>query len=147
MSQILHNDSEPIYTLSIAAKLSNTPAHSIRQYIDKGLLIPYKKDTNRHLFSAYDIQRLIWIKKSIEERGLNFAGIKTQLALIPCWKITGCKSKSRNTCDAYYSNDQPCWLASEKGKECKNKECRLCEVYRLMLPDTDVKAVFKRFMV
>ena len=33
---------DPVYTLGIASKLSGIPAHSIRQYIDRGLLIPYK---------------------------------------------------------------------------------------------------------
>ena len=32
-----NNSSEPVYTLAVASKLSLTPAHSIRQYIDKGL--------------------------------------------------------------------------------------------------------------
>ncbi|WP_346862410.1 MerR family transcriptional regulator [uncultured Draconibacterium sp.] len=146
MTQLLHTNSEPIYTMSIAAKLSGTPTHSIRQYIDKGLLLPFKKDTNRHLFSNYDIQRLIWIKKRIENNGLNFAGIKTQLALIPCWKITNCKSQSKQNCDAYTSYDEPCWQASKKGKECKNKECRLCDVYQSIEANTEVKAILQQFI-
>ncbi len=146
MSQLIHNDSEPIFTLSIAAKLSNTPPHSIRQYIDKGLLLPYKKDTKRHLFSNSDIQRLIWIKTNIEKRGLNFAGIKSQMALIPCWRITNCSPQSRKNCEAYSSGEEPCWQASEKGQECKNKECRLCEVYLLLNNDTGIKDVLRKLI-
>jgi len=33
----------PVYTLSVTADLSGIPDHSIRQYIDKGLIIPFKK--------------------------------------------------------------------------------------------------------
>jgi len=146
MTTLSHKHTEPIYTLSVAAKLSNTPPHSIRQYIDKGLLLPYKKDTKRHLFSDSDVERLIWIKKNIEERGLNFAGIKSLLAMLPCWKITNCKIKSRKKCEAYTSFEAPCWQASEKGQECKNKECRLCDVYLLIKPDTEVKAVLQQLI-
>ena len=35
---------DPIYTLAVASRLSETPTHSIRQYIDKGLIIPLKTD-------------------------------------------------------------------------------------------------------
>ena len=103
MTTLSHKHTEPIYTLSVAAKLSNTPPHSIRQYIDKGLLLPYKKDTKRHLFSDSDVERLIWIKKNIEERGLNFAGIKSLLAMLPCWKITNCKMACANVEDGQLS--------------------------------------------
>jgi DNA-binding transcriptional MerR regulator len=33
---------------------SGIPVHSIRQYIDKGLIIPFKKESNRNLFSQVD---------------------------------------------------------------------------------------------
>jgi hypothetical protein len=40
----------PVYTLSVTADLSGIPVHSIRQYIDKGLMIPFKKESSRNLF-------------------------------------------------------------------------------------------------
>lgn len=46
MSEILHEDSVPVYTLGITSKLSNTPLHSIRQYIDKGLIRTRQKPTD-----------------------------------------------------------------------------------------------------
>ena len=44
----------PLYTLGIASQLSEIPAHSIRQYIDEGLIIPFKLESKRHLFSQQD---------------------------------------------------------------------------------------------
>ena len=32
---------QPVYTLGVSAQLADIPAHSIRQYIDNGLLIPF----------------------------------------------------------------------------------------------------------
>ena len=80
----------PVYTLSIASTLSGIPVHSIRQYIYKGLIIPYKKESNRNLFSQVDILRLKYIHKLLVEDGLNIAGIQSILALIPCWAIRKC---------------------------------------------------------
>ncbi|MCE4564397.1 MerR family transcriptional regulator [Maribellus sp. CM-23] len=146
MSGVIVSDNEPLYTLSIAAKLSQTAQHSIRQYIDRGLLIPHKKESRRHLFSNSDIQRLIWIRKCLEENGLNFAGIKAKLALIPCWKITNCSLVSRKNCDAYYSSSHPCWVASQKGEECKNRDCKMCEVYRSITANIELKSLLRKYL-
>ena len=133
----------PLYTLSIAANISGIPGHSIRQYIDKGLIIPFKKESNRNLFSKVDILRLNYIQKLLDEGGLNIAGIRSLLALIPCWAITGCSLAERETCQAYQSDAIPCWEASEKGTLCKNTNCRECEVYRIVENYPDVKSFLK----
>lgn len=73
MAEVKLDKTEPIYTLSVAARLSDTPQHSIRQYINKGLIIPLKTKTNRHLFSEVDISRLLCVRKYLIEKGLNIA--------------------------------------------------------------------------
>jgi MerR family transcriptional regulator/heat shock protein HspR len=143
MSELLNKKTDPIYTLGIASKLSSTPQHSIRQYIDKGLIIPFKTETKRHLFSDTDVNRLLWIKKQLNDKGLNFAGIKSLYSLIPCWKMKPCTVKARNECDAYNSTDFSCWEASNKGTTCKNEDCRSCEIYQLSGPDLNIKSILK----
>jgi len=133
----------PVYTLSTTSTLSGIPVHSIRQYIDKGLIIPFKKESNRNLFSQVDILRLKYILKLLNEYGLNIAGISTLLALIPCWAIRECSAKERETCQAYHGDINPCWKASEKGTLCKNTNCRECEVYRIVENYPDVKSFLK----
>lgn len=133
--------SRPVYTLSIASHLSNVPGHSIRQYIDRGLLIPYKLDSKRHLFSANDISRLRHIQILINEKGLNFAGIRALMAMVPCWAIRNCSESDRQSCQAYTSDYFPCWEASEKGTLCKNVNCRECEVYKRISEEQDPKSV------
>jgi len=133
----------PVYTLSTTSTLSGIALHSIRQYIDKGLIIPFKKDSNRNLFSQVDILRLRFIHKLLDEDGLNIAGIRTLLALIPCWAIRKCSDEERVTCQAYQSNAYPCWEASEKGILCKNGNCRECDVYRIVENYPDIKSFLK----
>ena len=120
---------EPIFTLAVASRLSNIPTHSIRQYIDKGLIIPFKTDTNRHLFSEIDIIRLKNIHSWLNQDGLNVAGIKFLHALVPCWSIRECDDETRENCEAYYGKNQPCWEASQKGALCRSSDCKSCEVY------------------
>jgi len=133
----------PVYTLSVASNLSGIPVHSIRQYIDKGLMIPFKKQSSRNLFSQVDILRLKYIHRLLENDGLNIAGIKTLLALIPCWAIRHCSNEEHEKCQAYISETNPCWEASEKGTLCKNTNCRECEVYRSVENFPDLKSFIK----
>jgi len=137
---------DPVFTLSVASRLSGIPIHSIRQYIDKGLIIPYKKDTSRHLFSEVDINRLRKIRSLLDDQGLNVAGIKSLLALIPCWAMRSCSMDERSNCEAYGSVTNPCWEASEKGQKCRNINCRECEVYSSLDEHKDVKDVVKQFI-
>jgi MerR family transcriptional regulator/heat shock protein HspR len=133
----------PVYTLSVTADLSGIPDHSIRQYVDKGLIIPFKKESSRNLFSQVDILRLKYIHKLLDEDGLNIAGIRTLLALIPCWAIRHCSDEEREKCQAFMSVTYPCWEASEKGTLCKNTNCRECEVYSIAEHHADLKSFFK----
>jgi MerR family transcriptional regulator/heat shock protein HspR len=133
----------PVYTLSTTAGLSGIPVHSIRQYIDKGLIIPFRKKSNRNLFSQVDILRLKFIHKLLDEEGLNIAGIKTLLALIPCWAIRECSDEEREECQAFHSDAYPCWEASEKGTLYKNTNCRECEVYRIVENYPGIKSFLK----
>ncbi len=143
MENSLVESTTPVYTLSTTSTLSGIPVHSIRQYIDKGLIIPFRKESNRNLFSQVDILRLRFIHKLLNEDGLNIAGIKTLFALIPCWAIRECSAAEREKCQAYHSDADPCWLASDKGTLCKNTNCRECNVYRIVENYADVKSFLK----
>ena len=133
----------PVYTLSTTSALSCIPTHSIRQYIDKGLIIPFKKESGRNLFSEVDILRLKFIHKLINDDGLNIAGIRALLAIIPCWAIRDCSDEEREKCQAFNSDRYPCWEASEKGTLCKNTNCRECDVYRIVENYPDIKSFMK----
>ena len=139
------NSTHPIYTLKVASELSGTSVYSIRKYIDKGLLLPFKTATNRHLLSEVDIKRLICIRSYLDDMGLNVAGIKAQFALVPCWLIRPCSEVDRESCDAYTSASQPCWEVTNKGRHCIDEDCRICEVYKLPEKCSDLKSYLKNF--
>ena len=129
----------PVYTLGIASQLSDIPAHSIRQYIDRGLLIPFKLSSKRHLFSQNDINRLKHIHLLIHEKGLNFAGIRRLLAQIPCWALRPCRPEDHARCGMRFETRVPCWIAPEKLCVEKLKECYHCPTYRRARDLVDLK--------
>ncbi len=130
-----------IFTLGIASKLSGIPGHSIRQYIDRGLILPFRTETNRHLFSEVDILRLKKIKKYIEE-GLNIAGIKALYAQIPAYLINSCMEENCENCKTYNASHLPCWIANEDKGKCNGKDCRSCAVYMMADPVDDLNKFF-----
>jgi MerR family transcriptional regulator/heat shock protein HspR len=151
MNKILEESSlekhNPVFTLSVTSRLSGIPTTSIRQYVNRGLIIPFKKETGRHLFSQEDVQRLKYIHEQLNIMGLNIAGIRTLFALIPCWAIRKCSINDRLNCMGYNSVTKPCWEASEKGRECRNTECRECGVYRIFEDHKDIKSLIKTLIL
>lgn len=143
MDKISISNTTPVYTLGITSTLSGIPVHSIRQYADKGLIIPFKKESGRNLFSQVDILRLKYIHKLLVDEGLNIAGIRALFATIPCWAVRDCTDEDRAKCHAYSNDEFPCWEASEKGFSCKNIDCRECDVYRIVENYPGVKAFLR----
>jgi len=120
---------EPLYSIGVVAKKFSLSVHTLRLYESEGLILPFKTDTKRRLYSQSDLNRIACIRDLIEKRGLNIAGIKSLLAMIPCWQIKPCSEDDRKNCEAFTSQNLPCWLVNDKGENCKHAECRECNVY------------------
>lgn len=70
---------EPVFVISVAARLVEMHPQTLRKYEREGLIAPSRTVTNLRLYSDEDIERLRQVKYLVEERGLNLAGV--QLAL------------------------------------------------------------------
>lgn len=80
------NGTEPLYTISIAAKLirierPDEPLHpqTLRMYERLGLINPQRVGKNR-LYSDYDVQRVRQIQ-ALTDLGVNLAGVEIILGL------------------------------------------------------------------
>ena len=124
MDQNLDNNNLPVYTIGVTANLIGVSVHALRMYESAGILSPKRTRTKRRLYSKNDIKRLQCVRHFIEEEGLNIAGIKTVLSMVPCWKIKPCKEKDRTDCDAYHKMGEPCWIVKKVGDICEAVDCR-----------------------
>jgi|SRR6188472_1197178 MerR family transcriptional regulator/heat shock protein HspR len=70
---------EPVFVISVAARLVEMHPQTLRKYEREGLVAPSRTVTNLRLYSDEDIERLRQVKHLVEQRGLNLAGV--QLAL------------------------------------------------------------------
>jgi MerR family transcriptional regulator, heat shock protein HspR len=133
---------EPVYTIGVAAGKLNMTVHNIRLYESEGLILPYRTDTGRRLFSDLELEKIRCIRSMIKEEGLNFEGIRRLLAMVPCWKMRNCTLKERSKCPAYVDRIRPCWDIDEK---CLHPlpSCRDCDVYRDLVKCEDVQALIQ----
>lgn len=134
---------EPIYTIGIVAKMFGISVHTLRMYEAEGLILVHKTETNRRLYSQSDVDRIACIRKMIDEKGLNLAGIKWMLAVVPCWDLLPCTEEDRKNCEAYINPSVPCWMVPHKSKKCINTDCRDCSVYRGLSSCTNFKEYLK----
>lgn len=72
-------DSEPLYVISVAARLLNLHPQTLRKYERVGFVIPSRTTGNLRLYSAEDIERLEQVKWLVEKHGVNLAGVEMAL--------------------------------------------------------------------
>jgi MerR family transcriptional regulator, heat shock protein HspR len=118
-----------LFTIGEAADLIGISVQTLRYYEQQGLIIPFHRGSKHRRYSNHDIERIKCMRTMINQEKVSIEGIKRLLSLIPCWNIKGCSMESRVKCDAYQMHSTPCWMVTNKSKECKNAECRLCPVY------------------
>lgn len=76
---MLPRSNEPVFVISVAARLVEMHPQTLRKYEREGLVAPSRTTGNLRLYSDRDIERLRQVKYLVEERGLNLAGVQIAL--------------------------------------------------------------------
>jgi len=76
---------EPVYVISIAAKLADLPSWTLRVLDKEGIVRPQRTAKDRRLYSDRDIALLARIRYLTEERGVNMNGVKLILEMEGLW--------------------------------------------------------------
>lgn len=76
-----HNENEPVYVISVAARLAGLPCWVLRVLDQEEIVVPRRTDSNRRLYSDADIVTLARVRHLTEERKVNIAGVKVILEL------------------------------------------------------------------
>lgn len=130
----------PVYTISIAAKLMGVSVHTLRMYERECLIIPYRTETNRRLYSDSDVDRIKNIRDNINKSKLSINSIRMMSSLIPCWLQKKCSEKDKRNCKAFSELNKPYCAYKHKNNICGHLECRECDVYKF---NTDIEKVFE----
>ena len=76
------SESDPVYSIAVAARLTGMHPQTLRKYERAGLLQPFRRTGRHRLYSEMDVHRLLRIQYLVEERGLNVAGLGMVLEIV-----------------------------------------------------------------
>lgn len=77
----MHHYDEPVYLISIVAKILNIHPQTLRQYERENLIVPSRSGGRIRLYSQSDIDRIKMILRLTRELGVNLAGVDIILRL------------------------------------------------------------------
>jgi MerR family transcriptional regulator/heat shock protein HspR len=81
MHEAAHDEEEPIYVISVAARIVGMHAQTLRQYERVGLVEPKRSRGNIRLYSQADVARLRQVQRLINDLGVNLAGVEVILRM------------------------------------------------------------------
>ncbi|RMG25757.1 MAG: MerR family transcriptional regulator [Armatimonadetes bacterium] len=73
---------EPVYPISIAAKLCGVHPQTLRSYERQGLISPARVNDKNRMYSEADIERVRKIQRLTQDLGVNLAGVEIILRLL-----------------------------------------------------------------
>lgn len=71
-----HSHDEPLYVISVAARMVSLHPQTLRTYEEMGLVKPARSAGNVRLYSMADIERVRQIQRLTDELGVNLAGVE-----------------------------------------------------------------------
>ena len=70
-----HGYEEPVYLISVVAKVLTIHPQTLRQYEREGLVRPSRTDGKMRLYSQRDIDKIKMIQRLTRDLGVNLAGV------------------------------------------------------------------------
>ncbi|MEM7346900.1 MAG: helix-turn-helix transcriptional regulator [Chloroflexota bacterium] len=70
------NPDDPIYVISVAAKMVGLHPQTLRHYENLELVVPQRSKGNIRLYSSADIDRIRQVSRLTDELGVNLAGVQ-----------------------------------------------------------------------
>jgi MerR family transcriptional regulator/heat shock protein HspR len=117
------------HSIGDAARILGISVPTIRLYEREGLILPFRRPSGHRIFSDSDLERIRCLRRTINEKKISIAGIRTLLSMVPCWALKGCPPEERSACEALTTTAGPCWAMRAKPPHCAAAECRECVVY------------------
>ena len=72
---------EPVFQISVVARMVGLHQQTIRSYERIGLLQPARSQGNTRLFSREDVERLQQVVRLVNDLGVNLAGVEVILQM------------------------------------------------------------------
>ena len=77
----IFDQDEPVFIISVAARILGVRTQTLRYYERLGLIEPTRTKGNQRVFSNRDIERVRRIRNYMDDLGVNLAGVDVILKL------------------------------------------------------------------
>ena len=114
----MHSYNEPVYLISVVAKILNIHPQTLRQYEREGLIEPSRTQGRMRLYTQRDIDRIKMILRLTRELGVNLAGVDIILQLKE--KIDAMQKEIDSLRDELAKANNPATIPSHKAIVTKN---------------------------
>jgi len=81
ISNNIFDQDEPVFIISVAARILGVRTQTLRYYERLGLIEPTRTKGNQRVFSNRDIERVRRIRNYMDNLGVNLAGVDVILKL------------------------------------------------------------------
>ncbi len=81
MGEMINSD-EPVFVISVAARMLGVRTQTLRYYERLGLIQPSRTGGNQRVFSRRDVERVQRIRRLMEDLGVNLAGVEVVIKLL-----------------------------------------------------------------
>jgi MerR family transcriptional regulator, heat shock protein HspR len=71
-----HDETRPVYMISVAAELAGMHPQTLRIYEQRGLIEPKRSPKGTRRYSQQDVERLRRIQELTSQLGMNLAGVE-----------------------------------------------------------------------
>ena len=73
---------EPVFVISVAARMVGVRTQTLRYYERLGLVSPARTAGNQRVYSQRDVARVQHIRRLMDDLGVNLAGVEVVLKLL-----------------------------------------------------------------
>ena len=80
--QDIIDSDEPVFVISVAARMVGVRTQTLRYYERLGLISPARTPGNQRVFSRRDVARVQHIRRLMDDLGVNLAGVEVVLKLL-----------------------------------------------------------------
>ena len=75
------DETEPLYVISVAARMVGVKTYTLRYYEKIGIIDPSRSRGNIRLYSERDVVQLRRVKNLMDDMGVNLAGVEVILRM------------------------------------------------------------------
>ncbi len=128
----MFDEDQGLYTIGTVAELIGEHPETLRVWERNDLLRPNRENFQRK-YSNNDVKRLKFIKRLMDEKGLNIAGVKQVTSMYSCWYRRNCSGGAARNSPTPVNESKPCWKM--EGTYClvatdKAEICNSCEMFK-----------------